>query len=168
MRKVPQPSPIFCSQSLGRFGHEIELVKIDGVPRDDGILFERWLKFFAGGIDGRVNILQLAASCIFHNMRPGIIGFAESDGIGVARTAIAAQSFIRHFRYMRASHHNGHADGPHRVRHTISFGDHSGHGTDADQINLLFEHIAGDAGFVHGLGVAIDQYHFMACGSKRL
>ena len=168
MRNVPQPSPIFGQPFLGRFGHEIELVQIDGVPGNYGILFERRLEFFACGINRRIDIFQLAARGIFHDARPGIIGFAESDGVGVARTAIAAEGFVGHFRDVRSAHDHGDADGAHGVGHAIGLGDHAGHGADADQINLLFDHVAGDSGFVHGLSVAIDQDDFVFCGSERL
>ena len=168
MRNVPQPSPMLLQPMIENLRHEIELLKIDGVPGNDGILLKRWFELFASGIDGRVNIFQFAAGGIFHDLRPRIIGFAESYGVGVARTAIAAEGFIGHFGDVRPSHHDRHAHGAHRVCHAIGLGDHSGHGADADQINFLFEHIAGNAGFIHGLGVAIDQNNFMAGGSKRL
>ena len=150
---------------LRRLGHQIELVEIDGVPGNDGIWLEGGLEFFAGGIDGRVNIFQLAARGIFHNVRPGVIGLAQSDGVGVTGAAIAAQSLVRHFGDVRAAHDHGHANGTNSIGHAIGFGDHAGHGADADKINLLFEHVASDPGFVHGLGVAVDQHNFMACGS---
>jgi hypothetical protein len=86
----------------------------------------------------------------------------------VTKTAIAAESFVRHFGDVRSTHHYGDADGADCVCHAIGLGDHSGHGADADQINFLLEHVAGDRRFVHGLGVAIDQDNFMTCGSERL
>ena len=149
---------------LRRFGYEIELLEIDGVPGNDGIGFERWLQFFAGGIDRRVNVFQFAAGGVFDDARPGVVGLAESDGIGVAGTAIAAEGFVRHFRDVRAAHDYGHADRAHGIGHAVGLGDHAGHGADADQINFLFEDVAGDSGFVHGLSIAIDEHNFVAGG----
>ena len=105
---------------------------------------------------------------IFDNARPGFIGFAESHRVGVASASVAAESLVRHFRDMRAAHHYRYANGAHRVCHAIGFGDHPGHGTDADQIDLLLAYVAGDPSFVHGLGVTIDQHYFVSCGGERL
>jgi len=63
---------------------------------------------------------------------------------------------------MRAAHDHRHADGTNRVSHAIGLGDHAGHGADADQIHFLFDHVARDPGFIHRLGVAVDQHNFMA------
>ena len=162
MRNVPQPSPIFCEPTLCRVGHEIELVEIDGVPGNYGIGLEGWFQFFACGIDRRVNLFELAAGGVFDNARPGVVGFAEGDGIGVAGAAIAAEGFVGHFRDVRSAHDHGHADGANGVGHAIGLGDHAGHGADADQIDFLFEDVAGDSGFVHGLSVTVDEYNFVA------
>ncbi len=137
-------------------------MEIDGVPGNYGIGFERWLQFFACGIDWRVNFFELAAGGVFDNAGPGVVGLAESDGIGMAGSAIAAQSFVGHFRDVRAAHDHGHAHGANGVGHAVGFGDHAGHGADANQINFLFDDVAGDSGFVHGLSVTIDEYNFVA------
>ena len=90
------------------------------------------------------------------------VGLAESDGVGVAGTAITAESFICHFCDVRAAHYNRYADGANRIGHAIGFGDHASHGANADQINFLFDDITRNASFVHGLGVTVDQHNFMA------
>ncbi len=76
--------------SFGRLGDQIELLEIDGVPGNNGILLEGRLELFARGIDWRVNIFQFAARRVCDNPRPGLIGLAQSHGIGVTRAAIAA------------------------------------------------------------------------------
>ncbi len=50
----------------------------------------------------------------------------------------------------------------------IRLGDHSGHGADADQSNVPFAHELRDLSLVHGLGIAINQQHFMAGRGQRL
>ena len=50
------------------------------------------------GIDRRVNFFEFAAGGIVDNLRPGFIGFAESDRVGMARTAIAAERLVGHSR----------------------------------------------------------------------
>ena len=82
----------------------------------------------------------------------------------MARAAVAAEGFVGHFGDVRAAHDYGNADGADRIRHAVSLGDHSGHGADADQINLLLDYISRDSGFVHGLGVSVDQHNVVAGG----
>ena len=105
---------------------------------------------------------EFAAGGVVHNLRPRFIGFAESNGIGVARTAIAAEGFVGQLRHVRAAHDDRHSGGTDGVRHAIRLGDHAGHGTDAHESNVVIADILRDAIFVHGLGVAIDQQDFMA------
>jgi hypothetical protein len=86
----------------------------------------------------------------------------------VARSAIPAKSFIGHLGNMRAAHDYRHAGSTDGVGHAISFGDHSGHRADANQIDLLFADVPGNSNFIHGLGVTIDQDNFMNGWSQRL
>ena len=152
----------------GGFGDEVELLEIDGVPGNHGILLEGGLEFLAGSVDWRVDVLQLTAGGVFDDAGPGVIGFAEGDGIGVARAAIAAEGFVGHFGDVRAAHDDGDTGGANRVSHAISLGDHAGHGADADQVDVVFADVTGDSGFIHGLSVAVDQEHFMARRSQGL
>ena len=138
------------------FGHQIELVKIDRLPRNGGIVLERWLAFFAAGIDWGVDVFEPAADGIVHNQRPGFIGFAESHGVGVTHAAIAAEGLIRQFGDVRSAHDYRHSCSADGVGHAIGLGDHSGHRADADQPNLLVAHVLRDLRLVHGLSVAID------------
>ncbi len=62
---------------------------------------------------------------------------------------------------MRTTHDDGYTDGANRVGHAVGLGNHASHGADADEINFLFEDVAGDSGFVHGLGISIDQHNFV-------
>jgi hypothetical protein len=54
------------------------------------------------------------------------------------------------------------------VCHAIRIGDHPRHGTDAHQSNLVVADLLRNAGFVHGLGIAVDQQDFVARRSERL
>ena len=83
----------------------------------------------------------------------------------MAGAAIAAEGLIRHFCNVRATHYNPNAGGTNGICHAVGLGDHSGHGADADQINLLIDHIAGNCSLVHRLGVAINQHDFVFGGS---
>ena len=96
------------------FWDEIELAQIDSVPGNHGILLEGGLQLFACGVNRSVNFFEFAASGVFDDARPGFIGFAEGDGIGVARATIAAQGFVCHFSNVRATHDDGHTGGADR------------------------------------------------------
>ncbi len=85
----------------------------------------------------------------------------------MARTAGAAERFVGHFGDVGPAHDHGHADRADGVGHTVGLGDHAGHRADADEPDVLFQHKASDAVFIHGLGVAIDKQHFMSGGSER-
>ena len=69
---------------------------------------------------------------------------------------------------MRPAHHDGNSGGANGVGHAIGLGDHASHGADADQPNVFVANILRDLGFVHGLGVAVDQQDFMARRGQRL
>jgi hypothetical protein len=110
----------------------------------------------------------LAPRSVFNNPRPGFIGFAQRNCIGVAWPAIATQGLIGHFGDVRSAHHHRNSRGPNRIRHAICLGDHSGHGANAHQPNVFLAHELRDPRFVHGLRVAIHQQHLMARWSQRL
>jgi hypothetical protein len=71
--------------------------------------------------------------------------------------AVPAEGFVRHFRHVRTAHHNGNAGGAHCIGHTIRLRDHSRHGADADEPDLIFADVPGDRFLVHSLGVAVNQ-----------
>ena len=132
MRNVPQPSPTLLQQRVGRFGHQIELFEIDRLPRNHRILFQRWLALFARLVYRHVDFFELTASGVIHHLRPGFVGLAQSHGIGVARSAVAAQSLIGQFGDVRSAHHDFHPGGPDRVGNAVGLRDHARHGADAD------------------------------------
>ncbi len=158
----------FAEHRVDDLGQEIELVEIDLVPGDDGIFFQRRLAFFSGVVDRGINFFELAASGIVDHLGPGLVGFAEGDGVGVARSAIAAEGFVGEFGDVRSAHDDFHPGGADGVGDAIGLGDHAGHGADADEVDFFIANILGDLGFVHGLGVAVDQQDFVAGRSEGL
>ena len=120
------------------------MIEIDLVPGDGGIRLERRLAVFAGGIDGRVDIFELAGGGVVDDLRPSFVGFAEGDGVGVARTAIATESFVGQFGDVRAAHDDGNAGGADGVGDAIGLGDHAGHGADADESDVFVADILRD------------------------
>ena len=55
-------------------------------------------------IFGLIDFFQLAACGVFDDLRPGLVGFAERDGVGMTRAAVLAESFVGTFGHMRAAH----------------------------------------------------------------
>src|SRR5712692_3788924 len=158
----------FSEHGSGELGNDVELIEVDGVPGDRRIRLQRGLLLLAEGIDGSVDILERLFCGIVDDFGPSLVGFTESDGVGMARTAGAAERFVGHFGDVGPAHDHGHADRADGVSHAIGLGDHTGHRADADEPDVLFQHKASDAVFIHGLGVAIDKQHFMSGGSERL
>ena len=151
----------------GHFGDEIELVEIDFVPGNGGVVLEAGLALLAEGVDGRVKIFQVAVCRVGDNLRPSFVGFAESNGVGMAGPATAAKGFVGFFGNVRAAHDDGNADGANGVRHAIGFGDHASHGADADETDFFVLDKFGDGFFVHGLSVAVDQHNFVTRRRER-
>ena len=147
---------------MHQLGNEIELVEIKLVPRNRGVVIQGRLALFAHRIHGRVDFLQLAANRIFDDLRPGLIGFSQDNGIGVAGATIAAESFIGLFSHMRPSHHHRNSRRANRVRHAIRSGDHPGHGADTNQSDVLVADELRNLGLVHRLGIAIEQQDFIS------
>ena len=69
---------------------------------------------------------------------------------------------------MGSAHDHGNAGRAHGIRHPIRLGDHTGHGADSDQPDILAEHELNQFGVGHRLGIAVDQNHLVAAGRKRL
>src|SRR5208337_2573033 len=69
--------PDLLEQGSRGLRHQIELVEVDCVPRDHGVLLQRRLALLAEGVHRRVNILKSTARSIRNNQRPGRIGFAQ-------------------------------------------------------------------------------------------
>ena len=78
------------------------------------------------------------------------------------------ERLVSHLRHMRSSHHYGNSRRANRIRHAISLRNHSGHGADADQSNIVIAHKLRDPRLIHRLSVAVDEQHLMAYGSERL
>ena len=113
-------------------GNAVELREIEGVPRNSRVLPQIGLALLAECIHRSVHFFQLATSRIGHDPRPGFIGLAQRDRIGMACSAIAPERFVRHFGHMRPAHHYRNASQTKGIRHAIGFGDHPRHGADAD------------------------------------
>ncbi len=148
--------------------HQIELLEVDRLPWNHRVILQRRLALLAKGIHWRINVFQLTAGGVFDNARPGGIGFAEGNRVGVARAAIAAERLVGHFGHVRSAHHYWNSGGANRIGHAIRLGNHSGHGADADQSNLVVAHKLRDPRFIHRMCVAIHQQHFMARRRERL
>src|SRR5215470_12579775 len=86
----------------------------------------------------------------------------------MARSPIAAESFIGLFGHVRPSHDNRNSHRPNSISHAIRPGDHPGHGTDTNQSDVLVAHELRNLSLVYRLGVAIDQQNFMSGRSERL
>ena len=86
----------------------------------------------------------------------------------MARPPISTERLVGHLGHVRSAHHHRNSRGPNRIRHAIRLGNHSGHGADADQSNIIVAHKLRDPRLVHRLRVAIHQQHFIASGSERL
>jgi hypothetical protein len=110
----------------------------------------------------------LATRGILDDPGPCFIGFAESYGIGMARSAVSTEGFIGHFRNVRAAHHHRHTDRTNGVRNAVGFCDHASHRANPDKSDVLFANESGDIHFIHGLRVAIDQQYLMASRSQCL
>ena len=150
------------------FGIKLNCCEIYFVPGDCRIVLESGLAFLAEVVHWRINFFQLAARGIVNDLWPSFIGFAESNCVGMARSAVSPEGFVGFFRNVRATHHDRHAHGANGVGHAIRLGDHASHRADADKPDVLFAHVSGDPCFIHGLRVAIDQNDFMAGRSQRL
>jgi hypothetical protein len=168
MRKVPPAVAEALKSAHGHLGNEIKLTQIYFVPRDRRIVLQRGFALLATIIDWRIGFFQRATCGVCDDLWPSFIGFTESDGVGVARSAVAAEGFVEFFGNVRATHHYGHTNGANRISHAIGLRNHSCHRADADKADILFAYVSRDAFLVHGLGIAVDQENFVALGSKRL
>src|SRR5216683_373816 len=160
------PSPRALQERMQKARKYIELLQLDLVPGNLRIRPKRRFVFLAKFVHWRVDILQCATHGIFYDSRPCLIGFAKSNGVGMAGSTVSPERLIGHFRNVRTAHHYLYSGSAHRVRHAISLGDHPGHRTDAHQPDILFTHVARDAFFIHGLRVAINQHHFVTRWSQ--
>ena len=126
------------------------------------------LALFAGFVNRFVNVFKLTARGIIDDLRPGFIGFSQSNRIGVTRATILAESLFKFFSDMWTAHDDRHSDGANCIGHAVGLRDHSSHRANANQPNLLVEHELCDLRFVHGLGVAVNKDDFMSGRSERL
>ena len=86
----------------------------------------------------------------------------------MTNATIPAKRLVRHFGYVRPANHDGHAGGADGIGHAISFGDHSGHGPDPDEIDTALAHEPGHAFLIHVVCVAINQQDFVLGRCDRL
>ncbi len=126
------------------------------------------MRSFPDAISRSVDLLELAASRIFHDQRPCVIRLAQGQRVGMTRSAIAPERFLGNFGYMRSAHDNRDTGGTDRIRHTVGFGDHAGHRPDPDQSDPFVDNELDQIGVTHGACIAIDQNDFMAGGRERL
>ena len=154
--------------ALEKFGNNVELLQIDGVPGNRRIGLQRGFAFLAKGVDRSVGLLQSAANRVLYNARPSLVSFTKRHRIRVTRAAGTAQRFIGHFRDVRTAHDHGHADRADSIGHAIGLGDHASHRANAHQSDVLFFHKLRNTCFIHRLGVAIDQDYFVTGRRQRL
>ena len=115
-----------------------------------------------------VDFSQLAARGVLDDQGPGLVGLAQSDGVGVARAAVAPERLVRAFGDVRAAHHDPDARGAQRVGDAVGPGDHPGHRADADQVDALCAHEAHQLLLGHRARVAVNQKHFVSRRRQRL
>src|SRR6266849_3740968 len=166
--ECPPPGPETLEHAFRDLWNQIELIKVDRIPRDRGIWLERGFMLLTKLIHGSVDIFEFAARGILNNLRPGFIGFTEGHGVRMARSAVSTEGLIGLFGNVRAAHHDRHTYGTDGIRHTVGLCDHSGHRTNADESNLVFAHVPRDASFIHRLCIPINQQHLMAGWRQRL
>ncbi len=150
------------------FRDKIKLSELDGIPWNHGVLLERWLAFFASLIKRRINIFKLSASGIVHDSRPSLISFAKSYCVRVARAAVTTKGFVGQFGNMWPSHDDRNPSGANCIGYAVGLGDHSRHGADADQSDILIANIFRDLRFIHRLSIPIDEQHFVSGRRQRL
>ena len=115
----------------------IELFDIELVPRNQRIILQGGFLLLPESIHRGVHFLQFSAGGVIDDARPGLIRLTERNRIGVARSAVAAERFVRAFGDVRPAHYDGHSGGAQSVGHAISFGDHARHGADPYQSDVL-------------------------------
>ena len=140
----------------------LNCVDIELVPRNQRIVLQGGFLLLPEGIHGSIDFLQLSADGVGDDARPGFVGFAERNRIGMTWSAVATEGFIGAFGDVRPAHDNGHAGGAQCVGHAVGFGDHPRHGADPHQSDFLIQSVLHQLGIGHRLGVAINQQYFIA------
>jgi len=69
---------------------------------------------------------------------------------------------------MRTAHHDRNATGANGIGDAIRLRDHSGHGADADNPDVLFADVSRDLTLVHWLSITVNQQNFMTRRSQGL
>src|SRR5437588_4071913 len=142
-------------------GKEVELLKVQRVPPDGGIIAQTWLAFLTRRIHRSVHILKHAARRIFNNFWPSLIRFTKGDCICMTGPAIFAERLIGNLADMRSSHYDAYSSSADRISDAIRLFRHSRHGPNTNQSNILVTHKLHDLCIGHTAGVAIDQENFM-------
>ena len=146
----------------------VELVDVQRVPRDLRVTLQVRFALLSEGIHRHVPFLQCAARRVGDDLRPGLIRLTQRHRIGMPRSPVASQRFVRQFGDVRSAHHHRHPGGANGIRHPVSLRDHAGHRADPHQPDALGEHETHDLGIAHRLRVAVDQQHFVSRRRKRL
>src|SRR5688572_17630633 len=82
---------------------------------------------------GLIDLFELTSCGVRDDQRPGFVRLAESDGIGVPRSAVTPEGLVRAFRNMRPAHNYLKSRLAQSVGNQVCAGDHSGHRADTDK-----------------------------------
>src|ERR1051326_1564174 len=112
-------------------------------------------------VDRFINLLQPALRRVRNDFGPSLIGFTECYCIGVSRSAVMAPRLSRSFGYVWATHDYRNAGRAECVCKSVSTSNHSRHCSDTYETDLLLPRKPHQLLLVHGLGIAVDQQHFV-------
>src|SRR5689334_13167795 len=140
---------------------EIELIEIERLPGNHGILMKTRLSFFTTLIKRLIDLLELTTRGVFDYLRPCFIGFPEGDRVNVSRSAISPQRFVGNFSNVWPAHYDAHTRKADCIGDAIGFFGHSGHRADTDQIDFLFLYEPDDLFITHRPRIGINEQNFM-------
>src|SRR5205807_3406201 len=130
-----------AADEFRKMSNHVELIEVHAFPWNLRVLIERRLSFLAESIYGRVDLLERSALGVSDDSRPGLIRLPNGNGISMTRTAVSAESFVRHLSYMRTSHHHQDTLSTHSVRLAVGFGGHTGHRPDPHHCHFIFPNV---------------------------
>ncbi len=108
-------------------------------------------------IHRRIDVLEFTAHGVLDDLWPSLVRFPEGYSVGMARSAVAAERLVGHFRDVWSTHHDRHSGGADRIGHPVGLRDHSGHCANSNEPDFLFPHIPRKGRFIHRLRVSVDQ-----------
>src|SRR6266404_2555769 len=141
--------------------NHVELFEVEFLPGNRWIGLQTGLAFFALLVNRCINLLQLTTNGVRDDLRPGFIGFSESDSISMAPAAISPQSLVGYFGNVRSSHDDWHAGGTNGISHAVGASHHPGHRTNTNQSDLLLNNEVYELMLVHWPGISVNQKHLM-------